>query len=223
MSYARFAVYYVPAPGPLAAFGARWLGWDIHEGEPAPLFDVAGLEAATATPRKYGFHGTLKPPFRLREGRTVAQLRDATAQVAATLPPAECGGLELATLGRFLALVPTEPQEGLARVAAACVEGLDPFRAPPTEAELARRRAAGLSPRQEARLLRWGYPYVMEEFRFHLTLTGRLERDMLADWQAVVRATLPPLPERFVVDHITLCGERADGRFEVLHRYPLTG
>ena len=47
-------------------------------------------------------------------------------------------------------------------------------RAPPDEAELARRRQAKLSPRQEANLARWGYPYVFEEWRFHVTLTRRL-------------------------------------------------
>ncbi|HZD24872.1 MAG TPA: DUF1045 domain-containing protein, partial [Alphaproteobacteria bacterium] len=53
-------------------------------------------------------------------------------------------------------------------------------RAPPQAAELAKRRAAGLTPRQEDLLRRWGYPYVMEEFRFHITLTGPVEPDEAA-------------------------------------------
>ena len=50
-----------------------------------------------------------------------------------------------------------------------------PFARPPGAAELERRRKAGLSAAQEKMLLRWGYPYVLDEFRFHLTLTGRLQ------------------------------------------------
>ena len=34
---------------------------------------------------------------------------------------------------------------------------------------------SGLTDRQEALLTQWGYPYVMEEFRFHITLTGALD------------------------------------------------
>ena len=48
----------------------------------------------------------------------------------------------------------------------------DAYRAPPDAAELAKRHAAGLTPRQAELLARWGYPYVLDEFRFHLTLTG---------------------------------------------------
>jgi hypothetical protein len=90
--------------------------------------------------------------------------------------PVTIPSLEVRRLGGFIAVVPTEPSAALADLAAATVAALDPFRAPPSEAELARRRKARLSDRQEALLMKWGYPYVMEEFRFHLTLTGRLDR-----------------------------------------------
>ncbi|MEM9972496.1 MAG: DUF1045 domain-containing protein, partial [Pseudomonadota bacterium] len=145
MSHTRFAIFYVPPPGPLADFGAAWLGWDIAQGAPVRQRDVAGLREITDAPRKYGFHGTLKPPFRLAEGQTIADLREAVRATAATVAPAMCDGLELARLGRFLALVPVGDTAALRRVATACVRDLDRFRAPPTEAELARRRAAGLS------------------------------------------------------------------------------
>ena len=41
-------------------------------------------------------------------------------------------------------------------------------------AELARRNPASLTPRQRELLKTWGYPYVLDEFRFHLTLTDRV-------------------------------------------------
>lgn len=223
MSYARFAIYYVPPEGPLAEFGASWLGWDVVHGRAVAQPALPGLHDITMTPRKYGFHGTLKPPFRLNEGQTLAELTAATADLAGTLAPAHCEGLRLAQLGRFLALAPEGPLEGLERVAGACVRGLDGFRAPAGPAELARRRAAGLSARQEALLARWGYPYVLEEFRFHLTLSGALDGAALAHWAQVLGEHLPALPAPFVLDQIALCGERADGRFELLHRYPLMG
>jgi hypothetical protein len=131
--------------------------------------------------------------------------------------------LTLTTLGGFLALTPTGDLTALERVASACARDLDTFRASASQAALARRRSAGLSARQEALMQEWGYPYVMEEFRFHLTLSGRLAQADRAAWMETARAHLPPLAERYKLGSIALCGERADGRFELIQRYALTG
>ena len=223
MSYSRFAIYYVPPAGPLADFGASWLGWDVVRGCEATQLDVPNLHDITMTPRNYGFHGTLKPPFRLVGDRAMAALEQATSDLAASMAPAICDGLDLTTLGRFLALTPRGQTDALQRVAAACVRDLDGFRAPASAEELARRRTAGLSMRQDALLCQWGYPYVMEEFRFHLTLSGRLPEANVATWLERVQHVLPDLPAPFVVDQIALCGEREDGGFELVHRYTLAG
>lgn len=223
MSYTRFAIYYLPPDGALADFGAAWLGWDVGTGAPVDQPDVPGLDDVTMTPRKYGFHGTLKPPFRLAEGETPEALAAACADMAASCAPARAEGLALTPLGRFLALTPLGDTAGIARVAGTCVRALDGFRAPAPEAELARRRKAGLSARQEANLLAWGYPYVMEEFRFHLTLTGRLPKAELPTWMMEAAGLLPELPAPFALDAVALVGERADGRFESIQRYTLTG
>lgn len=223
MSYARFAIYYLPPAGPLADFGATWLGWDVVTGRDVAQFDLPGLHDVTMTPRKYGFHGTLKAPFRLKVGQTLGGLDHRLAAMAGSLMPAVCDGLQLTPLGRFLALTPQGQMDGLQRVAEACVRALDDFRAPAEEAELARRRKVGLTDRQETLLGRWGYPYVFEEFRFHLTLTGRLIEEETAFWTQAVEQYLPPLPAPFVMDQIALCGERSDGRFELIHRYTLAG
>jgi hypothetical protein len=61
----------------------------------------------------------------------------------------------------------------------ACVRAFDPFRAPLSAADLERRRKAPLSPEQDARLVEWGYPYVFEDFRFHMTLTGAIRDEGL--------------------------------------------
>ena len=223
MSYARFAIYYVPPEAPLAEFGASWLGWDVVTGRKVPQFDVPGLHDITMTPRKYGFHGTLKPPFRLKDDQTLPALEKAVSDVADEVSPASCDGLTLTQLGRFLALTPFGPLDGLQHIAEACVRDLDGFRAPAGEAELARRRKAVLSTRQEALLAQWGYPYVFEEFRFHMTLSGGLPKEDLRGWKNALQGYLPDLPAPFVVDQIALCGERQDGRFELIHRYTLTG
>ncbi|MGR3504124.1 DUF1045 domain-containing protein [Pseudaestuariivita sp.] len=223
MKYARHAIYFTPRAGALAEAGARWLGWDVLRGVPVPKPDLAGLDAVTRTPRKYGFHATLKPPFRLAEGMTGDQLCAAVEALAERTPAARCAGLQVATIGRFLALVPLGSQDDLASVAAACVQELDDFRAAPTAEETERRRKAQLTPRQEALLARWGYPYVLDEFRFHMTLTGPIPTADLPLWTERVAAHFPPMPAPFVLDQIALCGERQDSAFEVIGQFPLRG
>jgi putative phosphonate metabolism protein len=223
MTYTRFAIYDAPIYDALASFGATWLGWDVRTGSATCQADVPDLDDITMTPRNYGFHGTLKPPFRLANGHTVDDLRASAADLAGRCATAQSGGLQLTTLGGFLALTPTGDLTALERLASACVRDLDSFRAPASDAELARRRSAGLSARQEALMLRWGYPYVLEEFRFHLTLSGRLPEADRAAWVDTARTHLPPMAERYEINSIALCGERPDGRFELIQRYALAG
>ncbi|MCB1357040.1 MAG: DUF1045 domain-containing protein, partial [Maritimibacter sp.] len=167
---------------------------------------------------------TLKPPFRLASGSTPARLRADLEALAAAMAPARVPGLKLAPLGGFLALVPEGDSAGLARLAAETVAGLDHHRAPAPAEETTRRRAAGLSPRQEAHLATWGYPYVMDDFRFHLTLTGHLAPAALAATATALEGLIAPvLPEPFAVDALSLMGEDRQGDFHLLHRVALTG
>ncbi|WP_397543669.1 DUF1045 domain-containing protein [Roseovarius salis] len=226
MTFQRYAVYYTAPDGPLARFGADWLGWDIAAGcavlrsEPGGL--PVPLDEITQAPAKYGFHATIKPPFRLAHGQTRDALAAAFGALCDGLAPVRLDGLELARLGAFLALRPRGETAPLDRLAADVVRTLDRFRAAPTEADLTRRRAAGLTPRQDELLAQWGYPYVMEEFRFHMTLTGRLPRAHRAQVRTVLERDLAPLlPAPFVLDALSLVGEATDGRFHLLHRHAL--
>ena len=135
----------------------------------------------------------------------------------------QAGPLAVRRIGRFLALVPGAPLDALSDLARDAVRTFEPFRAPLTEAEIARRRPESLSPRQRALLARYGYPYVMEEFRFHLTLTGPLPPG--ADRvEAAAQAWFAPwLDQPFRVDDLCLFGEDAEGRFHLLSRHALTG
>lgn len=226
--FKRYAIYVAPEPGPLADFTAQWLGWDPETGKapdhcalpdlPAPVAEL------TATPRKYGFHGTIKPPFRLAEGSDIFGLHDDLTALAATLAPAQFPALWIARLGHFLALIPDGDAGTLPDLAAAVVAGLDHHRAPMTEADITRRRPDRLSVSQRDLLMRWGYPYVMGEFRFHMTLTGRLQAAELDATAAALDPVLTPLLPRPVrIDSLCLFGEGEDGLFHNLHRYALTG
>ncbi|MBL9059003.1 MAG: DUF1045 domain-containing protein [Mangrovicoccus sp.] len=228
MTYHRYAIYVTPRPGPLAGFGAAWLGWDASAGTPCPHPLVPGLPRPvaeiTAAPRRYSFHGTIKPPFRLAAGSEAGALAEALAAFCAGTAAVSMAGLGLVRLGRFLALAPVGETADLNALAAAVVAGFDAFRAAPDAAELDRRRAQRLTMRQEALLQRWGYPHVMEEFRFHMTLTGPLPPAELAAVEAALAPVLAPLlPVPFRIDALSLLGEDGEGRFHLIARVPLTG
>ncbi len=240
-TYQRYAIYYLCDPGPLADFGADWLGWDVIAGAarphpsipgfagpvsgntPADTADCPGpIHRLTETPRKYGFHGTIKPPFHLAPGQTGAQLLDAAQDLCATFPAFTADGLTLSRLGGFLALTLTDNTPKMSELAALCVKGLDRFRAEPDKKETARRRARGLTPRQDALLSRWGYPYVMEEFRFHMTLSKRMtDAKAAAAHTALLPHLSPLLPRPLVVHSLALVGSDDQGRFRLIRHLPL--
>lgn len=218
--YKRFAVYYAPTPGDFATRANLWLS------DAAPA--LPGLPRApaelTAAPRRYGFHGTIKAPFRLADGIDPNMLKANLAALAARLPPVRMAGLRLEILKDFLAMIPEGDETDLLALGAEVVSRLDPLRAPLNEAEIARRRPDRLTARQRELLARWGYPYVMEEFRFHLTLTDDLPADLAQSTAAILGPWFAEvLPRPFDITDLCLFGEDADGRFHLLHRYPLTG
>lgn len=218
----RYAVYYAPEPGGFADAAAAWLGWDVQSGQPVPQPAIAlprPLADITAEPRKYGFHGTIKPPFRLADGVSADDLTQAVAALAATLPAVQVPGLRMVNLEGFLALIPDGDTEALQALAAEVVRALDPYRAPLNEAETARRRPDRLTPRQRDLLAVYGYPYVMEEFRFHLTLSGPMGADEAALTQAAAAHFDGLIPRPFRLAALCLFGEDAVGRFHLLHRY----
>ncbi|WP_420569085.1 DUF1045 domain-containing protein [Thalassovita sp.] len=225
-NYKRFAVYYAPEPGPLADFGANWLGWDMVAGARTPHPKIEGLDIAalTDTPRKYGLHGTVKPPFRLAPGRSVDDLATGLGALCNRLVPITLDGLELTRLGGFLALTVAGDTTPLNTLAGTVVRDLDDFRAPLNAAELERRRKAHLSTRQEELLAQWGYPYVMDEFRFHITLTGKMPRAEAEQTHAKIESLIAPLlPQPFQVRSLCLVGEDDAGMFHLIHRYALSG
>ena len=224
----RYAIYYAPASGSeLDRFGANLLGYDAFTGAELPLPGgiaqlVPDWRGVTQDPRKYGFHATLKAPLSLATDKTEAELLAACEAFAGTPRPIPVIQTVADTISGFIAIVPAGPSAELNLLAADCVSLFDRFRAPLTPEDRARRNPAGLTPRQCEQLERWGYPYVMEDFRFHMTLTGRLPAERRAP-------ILPMLQQRFAalelatlaVDRIALFRQdSAKSRFRVIGCWP---
>ena len=195
---ARYAIYFSPERhSPWWQFGAHWLGRDECNDMPLAQpelsqFSATELHALTAEPRRYGFHATLKAPLRLRAEHNVADLLAQMQALAESLKPLSLGPLQVARLGNFVALVPVAAPDPLSALAAQCVTALDGLRAPLSAAELARRLSAPLDAREQELLQLYGYPYVLERFRFHFSLSGPLAA---ADAQRVMQAVLEPVAQ----------------------------
>jgi putative phosphonate metabolism protein len=226
----RYAVYFVPAPETdLYRFGAATLGYDCYTGEEIPAPSDTGLSASewaalTAEPRAYGFHATLKAPFHLRPECREADLVDELRRFAANVPAAPAFVHGVSLLGGFVAIVPRQASPGIDRLAAKCVTVFDRFRAPVTEEDRARRMRARLTDRQLASLDRWGYPYVLDDFRFHMTLTGRVEACRRGVVLELLRHRFAALHQECAVAIDRLALVRQDtpaGRFRVLHHVPI--
>ncbi|MFN9095186.1 MAG: DUF1045 domain-containing protein [Alphaproteobacteria bacterium] len=222
----RIALYYAPeAHDPLHQCASAWLGRDAVSGAALPQKPVAGVDIAgiTADARGYGFHATLKPPVRL-QGDVPAALqaaRDFAARTAPfTLPP-----LHVTDLDGFLALREATPCPALHALADGCVMALDAHRAPPTEAEIARRKPENLSLLQREYLAAWGYPYVFAEWRFHMTLTRRLtpaEKTIILPAVTEALGDAPGLA-RSVADICVFAQAAPGAPFTILERLKLRG
>jgi len=227
-NYPRYAIYYAPEHGSqLDRFGAELLGYDAYEGIDVPLPLATKLppdwRQMTQDPRRYGFHATLKPPMALAPDSSEDELIAACAAFAGT--PRAIPVIEpiIDVISGFIAIVPAAASSSLDDLAADCVRAFDRFRAPLSDADRTRRNPSRLTLRQRDHLERYGYPYVMEEFRFHMTLTGRLDPEQLS--------LLEILRERFrnlgisslSVDRIALFRQDvSDQRFRIISDWPLS-
>lgn len=225
---ARYAIYFAPDAGsPLGRFGASWLGRDAETGERLARPAIQGfgderLERITGTPRGYGFHATLAPPLRLAEGCTRAKLDEALAAFAAVRRPFHAPPLTLAVVDGFLALVLAEESAPMQALEDDIIHAFYRFRAPPDPAEYIRRQEVAHTPRQEELLRQWGYPFVLDQFRFHMTLTCELDRSERDDLQrALARLTAPLCASPLAVTAIALFEQAAHGApFMLTRRYP---
>jgi 2'-5' RNA ligase len=227
----RHAIYLAPAPdSDLWRFGSHVLGYDAATGEEMPGFAAGGLDAAawarlTERPRTYGFHATLKAPFRLKPGESADALRASLAVFAAAQPAFDAGPLGVMSVAGhgadFVALTPQRRSAELARLEADVVASFDRFRAPATPAEIAARRPDRLTERQRGNLALWGYPFVGADFEPHMTLTGTTTQSAeIADALSDIFANRVG-SAHLVVDALTLFEQPAPGaRFRLTGRFP---
>jgi putative phosphonate metabolism protein len=191
----RYALYFTPPKDdPLTELAGRWLGRDAFTGQEFAAHEAGDISAGeqrelTAEPRRYGFHATLKAPFALAASVTERDLMTVVEDFAARTPAFMLPELVLGQLGRFFALVPGGLHPPLQDFAATVVKSFEPFRAALSEADIARRKPESLSEAHRANLLRWGYPYVLDEFRFHMTLTGQVPPERQDAMRALLETT----------------------------------
>lgn len=224
----RYAIYFAPpADSALWRFGSRAIGYDAATGRDAPFpghpFYASPLAAEwTSEPRRYGFHATLKAPFTLAAGASEQDLVAAVENFAARRDAISGVRLGVHALGRFLALTPLNAQDEIGRLAADSVVAFDRFRAAMSAADRARRLRSPLTPRQRDYLDRYGYPYVLDEFRFHMTLTGALAEDVRAQAQAALAELYAAIDAPVALDAVCLFKQETRGaRFRILSRAAL--
>lgn len=220
MIFSRYAVYYVPDQ-PFLKLGSEWLGWDCSTGLEIP--QTSEQRIITDRPRKYGFHATIKAPFVLADGCRETDLRQAFQRYCQTLTPITGGILHINRLGRFLAITQKIQSAGVSELAANVVADLDQFRAPLSAEAIEKRRKNKLSAEQDILLLRWGYPYVMQEFQFHMTLSGPLNDTQI---EAVEKSAQTVFANHVGVplhiNSLALMGENRDtGQFHLIENVTL--
>jgi putative phosphonate metabolism protein len=228
-NYPRYAIYYAPAPASdLDRFGAELLGYDAFASQELPFPDgviefAPDWRGLTSDPRKYGFHATLKAPFSLVQGKTEADLFAACTAFAATPRAIPRFRPVVGSISGFIAVIPAERPQQLLKLAADCVSEFDCFRAPLTEADRARRNPSQLTPAHREHLDRWGYPYVMAEFRFHMTLTGRLGSEHREPILAMLRNRFASTGiETLAIDRIAVFRQdNAASRFRIVGQWEL--
>lgn len=221
----RVALYF--APDPASAWGragSAWLGRCAagHTLGAAPAvdgLDARAWQALVADPRRYGWHATLKPPFRCAPGVGLPQVLAAVDALCTRHHRFELPALQVTCMDGFLALRPARAERALDRLAADAVQALHPLAAPLDAAELARRRRAPLTPEQDALLRAWGYPWVLSQFRFHFSLTGPLGALPAHALQGLMEAAarhfhdLPPC----TLDRVSVFIEPTPGADLILH------
>ena len=222
----RYAIYYAPSPDSvLHRFGSTLLGYDAVSGDDLPFPEgvTPDWREITEDPRKYGFHATLKAPTALADGRSEAELLDACAAFAGRARRIPVIEPVVDAISGFIAVIPAGRSDDLQQLAADCVTEFDAFRTPLTASGRARRKPERLTARQCDNLDRWGYPYVMEEFRFHMTLTGRLSDERRGPIVAQLRTRFAAVDlTRLAIDRIALFRQSGvNARFEIIGDWQL--
>ena len=226
----RYAINFTPArDAPLTLAASAWLGRDAFTDErlPAPCLATMNPEEIsyhTAAARRYGFHATLKAPFSLSEQETELSLMCALDSFAGRARSFHIPRLGIARIAGLFALVPVFPVPELSAFADDVVRSFERFRAPLSDAEIARRNPGALTPAEVRNLVQWGYPYVLEAYRFHMPLTGRVPASESQRVQNALDEVFSPiLGAPVLVNGVSVFVEREPGAPFTVLRYRLFG
>lgn len=229
----RLAIYFAPEPDSLWwQAGSAWLGRDAWTGRlmPPPSFpylDSALLSAMTATPRRYGFHATLAPPWYLKQEITRNDFLRRAQDFASTQQHIALPQPKIVRLRGFLALAFDASAPDAQSLAQRTLEYFQPVRMPMTREEL-ESRGESLPERHRDLLTRWGYAYAEDQFRLHFTLSDRLSKidtesaARLEEWaQTWFAGPLRRTP--LVLDALTIFEESEPGGFfTAIARFPFS-
>ncbi len=165
----------------------------------------------------------MKAPISLAQGTTEKEFVSAIEAFVATPRAIPMITPVVRAIGSFIAIVPNAPSADLQAFAADCVTTFDDFRAPLTPEDRARRNVAALTPQQIVYLDRWGYHYVFEEFRFHMTLTSSLPSERRDNVLEVLQKRFADLALNSVaVDQLALLRQSdAASQFTVIGHWAL--
>ncbi|MDR1656170.1 MAG: DUF1045 domain-containing protein [Deltaproteobacteria bacterium] len=214
----RYAVYYVPKKDSLLySLGRDTLGYCIYEGLKYSSPNPVQVKAA-----KYGFHGTIVAPFRTNLSAQV--LAGTLSWAALRLSPVNLTGLKAMALPNgFPALALVDPNPELSKIESSLVRLLTPLRLPLNLIEIQSR--GQLPPKQLEYALQWGYPWVFEYFRFHLTLGDVEDQPMLSERVCrLSKVFTPELLAGEVLDQLSLCVQPSPhDSFKVLATFGLDG
>lgn len=226
-NYERYAVYYVPHhESDLAVFGKSWFGYDLSEGETDRNLHGLDLELVrrvTAKPARYGMHATLKAPFYLAEGYSLEQLLDKADRFSKKRKKFTLGKLKIGWHGNTMVLIENQKNHQINQFASQCVLKFEDFRAPLTMKERTRRLEQNLNLHQRLMLEELGYPYVLSEFQFHVTLTDNMTEAEKEKIVPALEMTLDGILEKpCEIDGIAIVGDPGNNQpFQMIEYFEL--
>jgi len=234
-NYKRVAIYFLPKKNSsLENFGKNLLGRDINKKKKISLtrrqkyfinrgftyFDE--LKDYCEQPAKYGFHATLKAPFRLKRNVKTKNFYDVISHIAAQHSRFKIKGLKIVYSKKFTFITSRKPNKLLINLENDLVKHLDTFRAELNKTEIKKRIPDSLTFKQNKYLKEWGYPFVFDQFKFHMTLMNQNNNKLSNKQKLELEKLIYKISNNVIeFNEISLLGENKNGHFEEIKRFKL--
>lgn len=234
-NYKRVAIYFLPKKNSsLENFGKNLLGRDINKKRKISLtrrqkyfinrrftyFDE--LKDYCEKPAKYGFHATLKAPFRLKRNVKTKDFYDVISHIAAQHSRFKIKGLKIVYRKKFTFITSRKEIKSLINLENDLVKHLDTFRAELNKTEIKKRNPDSLTFKQNKYLKEWGYPFVLDQFKFHMTLMNQNNNKLSNKQKLELEKLIYKISNNLLeFNEISLLGENKNGYFEEIKRFKL--